>query len=169
MLLPQIPGETLSARYQSELQQKVGSLFNCSSNKFPGAQPISFARHHIDQELLRENYFVSEKADGIRVLLFTHINKYNSKPETFLIDRKNNYYFNNFHLPGPDNIILDNTILDAELVLDVDKDGKKQLYLLLFDCIVYLGENLCEKPYHKRLGVTLINKETKSIHTRTVS
>ena len=53
--------------------------------RFPGAQPISFAQKHIE-ELKNENYFVSEKADGIRCLMYTTINQERGgEAETFLV------------------------------------------------------------------------------------
>jgi mRNA guanylyltransferase len=40
-------------------------------------------------------------------------------------------------------------------VIDTPKgtpDPRGSLWLLLFDCIIYSGKNLCEKPYTSRLG-----------------
>ncbi|KAJ3213282.1 Dcp1p-Dcp2p decapping enzyme complex alpha subunit, partial [Clydaea vesicula] len=92
-------------------------------------------------------------ADGLRVLLFTNIIE--NQPETFLIDRRNDYYSVNFFLPSPEDIenkFLDNTLLDAEIVIDVEEDNKHTLRLLLFDCIIYESNNLSGKPYTSRLG-----------------
>jgi mRNA guanylyltransferase len=72
-MLPDIPGDLVRDRYQLEkLREKVVALLDAdfSPRKFPGAQPISFDSGHLE-ELCRENYFVSEKADGIRCLLYT--------------------------------------------------------------------------------------------------
>ncbi|KAJ3417140.1 Dcp1p-Dcp2p decapping enzyme complex alpha subunit [Chytridiales sp. JEL 0842] len=152
-MIPEIPGKSVDRGYQHYLRSRLASLFGISPEKFPGAQPISFARHHIRDELESENYFVSEKADGIRCVLFTMLDDYR-EPQTYLIDRKNTYYQIKLGLPHPDNPRewQSDTVLDGELVLDVEKDGTTQLYFLLFDCMVYMGNSIIEKPYHKRLG-----------------
>lgn len=92
----------------------------------------------VHAELMNENYFCSEKADGVRVLLFSHVQKDTGKPEIFLactslpppinshqIDRKNEYYYlPEWTLPTPDlKGFLDNTLLDAGLLLLVHTDG----------------------------------------------
>ncbi|KAL3898625.1 MAG: hypothetical protein SGCHY_002616 [Lobulomycetales sp.] len=166
-MIPDIPGQPVG-RYAAELRGKVADLLGRKNpGKFPGAQPVSFASKHI-QELMNENYFCSEKADGVRVLLFSHVQKDTGKPEIFLactslpppinshqIDRKNEYYYlPEWTLPTPDlKGFLDNTLLDAELVIDKPKGSSEAgvLWLLLFDCIVYDGKNLCERTYIKRL------------------
>ena len=66
-------------------------------NLYCPAQPISFDKNSLT-ELENENYFVSEKADGVRVLLFAVING-KGIGECFLVDRKNDYYFIPMHLP----------------------------------------------------------------------
>jgi hypothetical protein len=70
------------------------------------------------------------------------------------IDRKNNYYYIPIGVPQPQDLRRwqNDTVLDGELVLDVDEGGKKTLWFLLFDCMVCMGKKLVERPYHKRLG-----------------
>ncbi|KAJ3281445.1 Dcp1p-Dcp2p decapping enzyme complex alpha subunit [Borealophlyctis nickersoniae] len=151
MSLPKIPGYQVDNRSADVLRRRVADLFQLNNaDRFPGAQPISFASHHLE-ELERENYFVSEKADGIRCLLFTTVNKH-GKGETFLIDRKNTYYYLDLGLPVP-GLRAEHwdTVLDGELVLDVD-NGREILWFLLFDCIIIDGKSLTERPYTKRLG-----------------
>ena len=97
-MIPEIPGKLLQREDERKLQDIVSKLLQTNPRRFPGAQPISFARTHI-KDLLEENYFVSEKADGVRVLIFTRI--HNNAEESYLIDRKNNYYKLNFGLPNP--------------------------------------------------------------------
>ncbi|ORY86554.1 DNA ligase/mRNA capping enzyme [Neocallimastix californiae] len=87
MAIPDIPGSSLDAAYEREKIRQVANLMKVKHHRFPGAQPISFSNEHFS-ELENENYFVSEKADGIRCFLFVCKNVEN-KMEAFLIDRKN--------------------------------------------------------------------------------
>ncbi|TPX33101.1 hypothetical protein SmJEL517_g03914 [Synchytrium microbalum] len=130
------------------------SLYASLDYRFPGAQPVSFAKHHLE-ELQHENYFVSEKADGIRCFMYATRSTTANKVWTFLIDRKNNYYLQpNLWLPSAENIGNPQieTLLDGELVLDQYPDGRKSTIFYLFDCLVCNGKNLCERSYEKRLG-----------------
>lgn len=47
------PGVKATGELLRELRQEVARLLGRSSYSFPGAQPVSFARHHLD-ELRRE-------------------------------------------------------------------------------------------------------------------
>ncbi|KAI9358336.1 mRNA capping enzyme, catalytic domain-containing protein, partial [Zopfochytrium polystomum] len=133
------------------LRTIVANLFKSRRSDFPGCQPVSFGQRHL-AELEQNNYFVSEKADGIRVLLFTNLPP-NGHPQTFLIDRKNKYYFLAFGLPREDNFwkYQTNTIIDGELVLD-EVNGKQSLSFLAFDCVSHMNKSLVDRPYTKRLG-----------------
>ncbi|KAJ1972501.1 Dcp1p-Dcp2p decapping enzyme complex alpha subunit, partial [Dimargaris xerosporica] len=76
------------------------------------------------QELEREDYFVCEKSDGIRCLVLAIINSA-GLPETFAIDRKNNYRFiRDFYFPLPGSMshpkYHNQTLFDGELVIDTD-------------------------------------------------
>ncbi|KAI9206367.1 mRNA capping enzyme, catalytic domain-containing protein [Polychytrium aggregatum] len=150
-----IPGLPVDEKYQRSLQSRVAGLVGARHCNFPGAQPVSFRLCHMD-ELLSENYFVSEKADGIRYLLYSSISEYGN-PECFLIDRNNQYYrldSRGFVLPsaGDGRSFQNDTILDGELVLDVNEDDTTTLWFLLFDCIVIEGKSLMQRPFTTRLG-----------------
>ncbi|CAG8731415.1 19258_t:CDS:2, partial [Racocetra fulgida] len=106
------------------------------------AQPVSFTYNHL-RELENENiylcsitahmtliykfsYFVCEKSDGIRVLLYLTVDSRTGQPCVYLIDRKNNYHqlFDLlFPVPGDDKQFHDGTLVDSELIVDVEEDG----------------------------------------------
>ena len=50
--------------------------------RFPGSQPVSFEKRHLDV-LEREDYYVCEKSDGVRYLLYFAIPP--SGPVAFLV------------------------------------------------------------------------------------
>ncbi|KAI8924048.1 mRNA capping enzyme, catalytic domain-containing protein [Entophlyctis helioformis] len=169
-MLPAIPGERVrDSRLLRALREQVADLvqFNGNPNRFPGAQPVSFAAAHI-QELHREDYYVSEKADGVRCIMFA-AGPSNHRPfggETYLIDRKNDYYRLDLALPVPgssssgrdsDIRFHSNTLLDGELVLEAKKDKvtgaeHHELFYMFFDAMVMDGKYLCDRPYNKRLA-----------------
>jgi len=76
-------GQRLNTQYERILRRIVSGLMDVSHDRFPGAQPVSFAQQHL-QELEHENYFVSEKADGVRCLMFCNVNP-DGMYETFLV------------------------------------------------------------------------------------
>lgn len=91
---------------------------------FPGGQPVSFESRHL-KILESEDYYVCEKSDGVRYLLyFCHPP---SGPAAFLIDR--NYVFRHLgplELPGKDlNTPHDETLLDGELLIDTFEIDEK--------------------------------------------
>lgn len=153
-MLPDIPGEKVEDRNMLEqLRERAAELLHKMSNshRFPGAQPVSFSKIHI-KSLTEDNYFVSEKADGIRVMIFTHCDMASNVRQTFLVDRKNDYYYLNCGFPMPENRgYHTDTLMDGELVIE----SGKRTYLLLFDLMVIDGTNICSKGYSSRLGVLI--------------
>jgi mRNA guanylyltransferase len=147
-------------------QEQVADLLHRKSLGFPGAQPVSFARHHID-ELQHRDYFMCEKTDGIRCLLYlTHFINESSEPieMQFLIDRKNDYYcipLDAVHIPTPPpagrggDFDISNfhrgTLLDGELVRQNIK-GKDKLTYLMFDILALDGESVMTRPFDKRIA-----------------
>ncbi|CAG8624703.1 9463_t:CDS:10, partial [Racocetra persica] len=148
----EIPGQLVDNSRTRELRAKVKELANVSS--FPGAQPVSFTYNHL-RELENENYFVCEKSDGIRVLLYLTVDSRTGQPCVYLIDRKNNYHqlFDLlFPVPGDDKQFHDGTLVDSELIVDVEDDGMQTQKLLAFDLLVVMKKNLMSKPLTSRLG-----------------
>ncbi|KAL1957186.1 hypothetical protein VTO42DRAFT_6220 [Malbranchea cinnamomea] len=141
-----------------QFRREVAQLLGRNSLSFPGAQPVSFASRHI-LELQREDYFVCEKTDGIRCLLYcAHGDPDSDTPEVhYLIDRKNNYYYvPGLHFPMPDDETFQSfhvdTLVDGELVIDRYEDGTEELKYYVFDCLVIDGTSLMHRTLDKRLG-----------------
>ena len=144
------PGEGLKAQFRRE----VADLLGRSASNFPGAQPVSFAARHI-AELRRQDYYVCEKTDGIRYLMY--MTRDGDKDIHYLIDRKNDYYFvGGLHFPHQDDPTFarfhEETILDGELVEDRPPNGPPEFKYLVFDCLVLDGQRLLDRPLDKRLG-----------------
>ncbi|KAH9866658.1 hypothetical protein J1614_008351 [Plenodomus biglobosus] len=158
---PQMPGYLLSSHDAHPLKEQVATILERENLRFPGAQPVSFAREHV-QELQRQEYFMCEKTDGLRCLLFLHWQDTGAgfEPVTFLFDRKNNYYnvqppFRIPYYKEPDNPepFLFGTILDGELVNDqYPGEPTPRLNYYVFDCLAVDGENVTGKTLDKRLG-----------------
>ncbi|KAK0629752.1 mRNA capping enzyme, catalytic domain-containing protein [Bombardia bombarda] len=138
------------------LREEVQRLLNRGTRGFPGAQPVSFARHHLDA-LRKEDYYVCEKSDGIRYLLYCTIDEHDTETH-YLIDRKNDFWYinkRNLHFPMPHDVAAfhSGTLIDGELVVDTMPDGGKEPKFLVFDLLALDGKaDLVSKPLDKRLG-----------------
>ncbi|KAK4457108.1 mRNA capping enzyme, catalytic domain-containing protein [Cladorrhinum samala] len=150
------PGIKAEHELAKSLRGEVARLLGRSQFNFPGAQPVSFSRKHID-ELRREDYYVCEKSDGIRYLLYLTQDE-NGRECQYLIDRKNDYWFlhmRNMHFPLPGNTekYHVDTLIDGELVMDSLPGGKTEPKFLVFDLLALDGKaDLLAKPLDKRLG-----------------
>ncbi|KAK8869987.1 hypothetical protein IAR55_000557 [Kwoniella newhampshirensis] len=152
--IPDIPGDLLTdPTIQSFLSQRVADLCESNSTKFPGSQPVSFSTSSLDL-LESKDFWVCEKSDGVRILVFVVMNGMTNNQEVWLIDRKQRYFsVQDLHFPHWENINnpLGETLLDGELVIDIDpKTGAETLRFYAFDCMVLNGENIMKKPLLKR-------------------
>jgi mRNA guanylyltransferase len=139
----------------------IADLLGRQQLSFPGAQPVSFARKHF-AELQRTDYFLCEKTDGIRCLLYLTSFVGNGEDggveAQFLIDRKNEYYYiptDALHLPRDVSnfqTFHTGTLLDGELVRQDCGGGRTRLVYLIFDALCMLGESITDRPFHVRLG-----------------
>jgi mRNA guanylyltransferase len=159
---PQMPGYQIPNNEAGPLKEAVANLLERDNLRFPGAQPVSFAREHVS-ELQRHEYFMCEKTDGLRVLLFLHFMERPDgrfEPVTFLIDRKNNYYevqppfriphYEHLNEPEP---FLFGTLLDGELVHDqYPGEPGPRLNYYVFDCLAINDQNVTGRTLDKRLG-----------------
>ncbi|GAA5884757.1 hypothetical protein JCM6882_005380 [Rhodosporidiobolus microsporus] len=151
----QIPGEQVQdgEKYWS-LRRHLADLCGTGGTaRFPGSQPVSFDFESLAL-LEKEDFWVCEKSDGVRVLVLIVATGFGQ--EVYLIDRKDSIY-QNYYLtfPHQDGVEYNhsNTVLDGELVIDVDpQTGAEIPRLLVFDCLVLDSENLMQKPLIKRYG-----------------
>lgn len=139
-------------------RQTIADLLGRNQITFPGAQPVSFARKHF-QELQNTDYYLCEKTDGIRCLLYltSFVDADGDIEAQFLIDRKNDYWYiprDSLHLPVQGHIgdFHCATILDGELVRQTDSQGNSRLMYLIFDCLCLDGNSITSRTLDIRLG-----------------
>ncbi|KAF4124182.1 mRNA guanylyltransferase [Geosmithia morbida] len=149
------PGIKAEGPVLSTMRREVADLLGRNQLGFPGAQPVSFARQHLE-ELTRQDYYVCEKSDGIRYLLYSTSDEAGQEAH-YLVDRKNDYWFVNnrnlhFPVPGSHEQFHVQTITDGELVWDTMPDGHREPRFLIFDCLVMDGQNLMDRTLDKRLA-----------------
>ncbi|TFK42290.1 mRNA capping enzyme [Crucibulum laeve] len=155
--VPDLPGE-LVPRYSEEergLKAHVANMCQLENERFPGSQPVSFGTRDL-AKLETQDFWVCEKSDGIRVLMLVAIHPETREQSVYIIDRHNTYrridglYFPHHEDP---RMPLRNTLVDGELVIDVDPRTKKEtLRYLAFDCLVVDDQNVMSRPLDKRYG-----------------
>ncbi|KAK3818378.1 MAG: mRNA capping enzyme, catalytic domain-containing protein [Benniella sp.] len=158
--IPTIPGQPVDAALEDMLRRRICRVIGLSGNRFIGAQPVSFTRDTLN-ELESEDYFVSEKSDGVRVMLFCVVDE-SRRPQVYMVDRKNKFkYVPQLRFPTPnpqriytmENIVDHNdTIVDGELVIDKEPNGAYVTRYLAFDLLAYHGNNIIAKPFSSRLA-----------------
>ncbi|KAJ1809740.1 Dcp1p-Dcp2p decapping enzyme complex alpha subunit [Coemansia sp. RSA 2598] len=120
---------------------------------FPGSQPVSFTKSHSIPALQSADYLVCEKSDGVRVLLLLLLQAHGQA--AFLITRKNKYhYIEDMLFPAATaGTYHHNTLIDAELVIDREKDGSEVTRLLCFDALCINGQPCVRQPLRRRLAL----------------
>ena len=150
---PDIPGTKIEGDMLYNFREEVRELLGRNNPGFPGAQPVSFAARH-KLELQKQDYFVCEKSDGVRCLMYLTAD--GLEEVTYLIDRKNDYYHvPRLHFPKTVERPVEfhvNTLLDGELVNDTLPDGRIQLMYLVFDCLVLNNDPVMQLTLDKRIG-----------------
>ncbi|KZT26376.1 mRNA capping enzyme [Neolentinus lepideus HHB14362 ss-1] len=153
---PELPGDLVPPRSDQEkwLKRHVAMMCQMDHERFPGSQPVSFGTKDLEK-LEKQDYWVCEKSDGVRVLLL--VITLNAGDQTvYLIDRHNTYrslaglFFPHHENPKRP---LRNTLVDGELVLDEDpRTHHKTMRYLAFDCLVVDDQNVMSRPLDKRYG-----------------
>ncbi|CAL9732992.1 mRNA-capping enzyme subunit alpha [Monosporozyma unispora] len=161
---PQIPGIIQPGNITQDLKMMLCKLLNSPkpSKAFPGSQPISFQHSDIDEKLKSQDYYVCEKTDGLRALMFIILNPVTGQQGCFMIDRENNYYLvNGFRFPRLPRkkkeelleTLQDGTLIDGELVIQTNPVTKiQELRYLMFDCMAINGRSLIQSPTSSRLA-----------------
>ncbi|KAE8454101.1 hypothetical protein EG329_005024 [Mollisiaceae sp. DMI_Dod_QoI] len=149
------PGIKIGGDLLRNMRSEVAQMLGRQNLSFPGAQPVSFARRHLE-ELCKQDYYVCEKSDGMRYLLYLTTGDEGEEVQ-YLIDRKNDYWFiprDGLHFPVPKSVqsFHVNTLIDGELVLDKVPGGDYQPKYLVFDCMVLDGNSLMNRTLDKRLA-----------------
>lgn len=154
-LIARCGGQWAGDELQDVFREEVKVLLGRHNKSFPGAQPVSFSEEHFD-ELIREDYYLCEKTDGIRYLMY--MTSDNGRSVIYLIDRKNDYYYvPGLFFPHHENNpnfqrFHENTILDGELVEEKHTDGHTEVKFLVFDCLVTDNQSCTHRTLDKRLA-----------------
>ncbi|GAW01349.1 mRNA capping enzyme [Lentinula edodes] len=150
MPIPDLPGELIPKHSPEEswLKSFVARLCQLENERFPGSQPVSFGTRDL-LKLESQDFWVCEKSDGIRVLMFVLFDQNGQK--VFLIDRHNTYReLTGLFFPHHESPLnpLRNTLVDGELVIDVDPRTRREITrFLVFDCLVVDNQNNRISPY----------------------
>lgn len=148
--VPEIPGIKAPPDGAREILREVAHVLQRKSVSFPGAQPVSLARRHLTGALLTEDFFVCEKSDGLRCLMY--LGELEGSERVYLITRKNEvFWIPDLHIPLTRDKLHSfhrGTIIDGELV----RNGNGSIRYLMFDMLVVNGELLVNKVLDKRLG-----------------
>lgn len=117
---------------------------------FLGSMPVNLFRRNL-AIVLERDYFVTEKTDGTRFLLFSLPASSDMKATAVLLDRSRAI----FTFPGAEMIAAalgERTVLDGELVYNITL--KKSVFMV-FDVLMYRGQSVVDKPFSERLSVLI--------------
>eukprot|EP01104_Vermistella_antarctica_P018558 TRINITY_DN691_c0_g1_i1.p1 TRINITY_DN691_c0_g1~~TRINITY_DN691_c0_g1_i1.p1 ORF type:complete len:603 (+),score=145.61 TRINITY_DN691_c0_g1_i1:150-1958(+) len=127
----------------------LGSKGSKGRTFFPGALPVALSRRHFPR-IQSNDYFVSEKTDGVRFILFLAQNVPNcSAGGAFLVDRNFDFY----RVEEFDELVTQfgeagATVLDGEMLIHA---STQRLTFLVFDMYCFQGRSTCSEKLSERL------------------
>ena len=145
---------TLRKQQADDIMKKYMRLIGVTNARhfWIGPKPVSLEHKHLDKDSdinILQNYCVTEKADGLRCLLFIDnigdIYAINTNSKIYPL--KINITDENYH----------NSVLDAEYIFK-NKEGKRLEIYAVFDIYYKKGESIMNKPF------VSTNKTVKTRH-----
>lgn len=154
--IPDMPGEEAHPSVIYPLKEELSKLCGVKhGTRFPGSQPISFTQDHL-QLLEKMDFWVCEKSDGLRVMVFIRMNQHTNEQETWLVDRKQRFFRVFFPPWMTSGHQIGGTVIDGELIIDIDKiTGEQTLRYYAFDCLVFNGTCITHKDITKRYATLM--------------
>jgi len=135
-----------------DINQNLRSALNQQDSSknmdFIGSMPVNLTRKNLNV-VLRKNYFVTEKTDGIRYLLYVVADPVTKGPVAVLMDRKGAV----FKIPGSAAVgeaLGVGTVLDGELVHN--RTYKKQVFLM-FDVLAIKASPKLHLTFSERIDL----------------
>lgn len=137
---------------EKEMKKRISKIIGLKHNVFPGSQPVSFTEKSLTK-LKNQDYYVCEKSDGVRQLLYITIQ--NNKQKIFTINRE--YKFKEHRGEGlrtRKGELHENILLDCEFVTDI-LDEEKQVVCIVFDILFFKGVSVCHLSFGERIKIFL--------------
>ncbi|ORE00028.1 MCE1 [Hepatospora eriocheir] len=126
----------INEKIVSLLTENLENLFNIELDGFIGSHPIGLNLDNKDL-LLENNYYVCEKTDGIRVMLYV------TNQCVYLYDRLNRFYLTDYRFKDKTKTYL----FDGEMFKEEEK-----YYYYIFDTLIFESKSVIDFTFDVRLG-----------------
>ena len=144
----ELPGARYSGEHAASCARAFCSFWGAAHipQRNPCSQPVSLERRHLPL-LLKEQYVVADKSDGVRYSLFLF--KDGDRHFSFLVDRK----LALFQIPvAACSRAFEGSVFDGELVWVQGAQGAWQQLFLVFDVVAVNGQTAIQhQNLHRRL------------------
>ncbi|KAG0150959.1 hypothetical protein CROQUDRAFT_37469 [Cronartium quercuum f. sp. fusiforme G11] len=123
-----------------------------SAKRFIGSQPVTLNKATL-KLIQREEYWVCEKSDGMRVMVMI-VDAEQFSQQVYMFNRKDELYrLQGIRFPHYNDAshLLEDTMIDGEFVVSSNASTGREFYTLLaFDCLVLANANLMKMSFDKR-------------------